>query len=529
MSALSPAGRPAPSARPGRAEAAALVGLTAIALGLRVTSISRGLFTDEAYSLALAQRGFGHMLGLFGYEPNGMPYPIVLWPVIRLFGEAEAVLRLPALLAGTAAVPALWWAVRSYAPSPAPLLAAGLLALNPMATFYSQTARPYAFVVLAACLAFGTLGRALEDGASRRAWVAYVASMALLGYSEIFAAPLLVPAHGLIAWRSGRRGLRRWLLSLVALALSCVPLLVAAVIARGRRDALYWLPKPDRELIVLTVQEFTAGFSEVTALRWATLAGATPLVAAALWRLWARSERARREAFEIAACWGILPILLLLAVSLAKPLFYPRYVILAVPGLCMLLAVAASTLRSSRRGLLGASGCTVLVAVAALAADIKQRSALQEDWAPAAAVLKAQRAPGQPTIIDNALVLPTLGYYYPAFRSPGGELVVQEWRDRPLPAGFVGFKDRTGYGSVPNGPPTVREFEQLARSGRGTVWMIVSEVVTELQGNPREGAAVAWARAHCQIQIHMSVGVWLMRASGCPTGAVTTARPVRVG
>jgi len=520
MAAGGPAARPAAAsalrARPGRAEAAILAGLTLIALGLRVTSLSRGLFTDEAYSLALAQRSFGQMVQLFGYEANGMPYPIVLWPVIRLFGDAEAVLRAPSVLAGTAAVPALWWAVRPYAPSPAPLLAAGLLALNPMAVFYSQSARPYAFVVLAVCLAFGALPRALADGAPRRAWAGYVASMALLGYCEILAAPLVVPAHALVAWRSGGRGMRRWLLSMAALAVSCVPLLVAAVIARGRRNALYWLPKPDRELVTLTVQEFTAGFSGATSLRWATVAGAGALLALGAWQLRRGAGRVR-EAFLLAACWGVLPVLLLLAVSFVQPLFWPRYVILAIPGLCMLLALAAGALLSSRPRQLLAVACTAVVAVAALAADVKQRSAVQEEWAPVAAVLNAQRSAGAPTLIDNALVLPVLGYYYRPFRAPGGQEIVQEWHDQPLPAGFVGYKDRTGYGSVPDGPPTAAAFAQLARTGGGTVWMLVAETITAQQGNLREGAAVSWAKAHCTVQIHQSVGVWLMRASHCPT------------
>jgi hypothetical protein len=47
-------------------ERTVLLALTALALVLRVTMLSRGLFTDEAYSLALAQRGFGHMIELFG-------------------------------------------------------------------------------------------------------------------------------------------------------------------------------------------------------------------------------------------------------------------------------------------------------------------------------------------------------------------------------------------------------------------------------------------------------------------------------
>lgn len=502
-----------------RHERTVLILLSALALALRLTSLSRGLFTDEAYSLALAQRGFGHMIGLFGYEANGTPYPVVLWPLIRLFGTSETLLRLPAVFAGTAAVPALWWSARRFAGPAVALLAAGLLAVNPMAVFYSQTARPYAFVLLAVCLAFGALPHALEASAGRGAWAGYVAAMAALAYCEIFAAPLVVPAHAVIAWRSGRAGFRRWLLSLVALFVCCLPLLIAAVIARGRRNALYWLPKPDRELVVLTLQEFTAGFSDVTALRWATLAGAGALIAAGAWRLRGRALAAERATALIALCWGVLPGLLLIAISFVKPLFWPRYAILALPGLCLLIALAGARLWRRPRLVAPACACLALVLGAAVVADVKQRSALQEDWPPAAAWLVARRLPGQPVILDNALVLPTLGYYYPAFRAPDGDLVVQEWHDRPLPAGFAGYKDRTGYGSVPNGPPSVARFRELARQGGGTVWMVVAEVDLELQSNPRDGAAVAWARAHCHVEVRQSTGVWVLRASQCPDGA----------
>src|SRR4051812_38313506 len=91
---------PASSARPLAldASALALIGLTAIALALRLTSLSRSLFNDEPFSFALAQRGFGHMIGLAGYEANGMPYSILLWPVTRIFGTSVDALRAPAVV-----------------------------------------------------------------------------------------------------------------------------------------------------------------------------------------------------------------------------------------------------------------------------------------------------------------------------------------------------------------------------------------------------------------------------------------------
>ncbi len=503
--------------RVSRTEAGVLLALTVLALALRVTSLSRSLYTDEAYSLALAQRGFGHMLGLFfAYEPNGTPYSILLWPLIRIFGTGATLLRLPAVLGGTASVPALWWAARRFAAPTAALLAAGLLAINPMAVWYGQEARSYAFVLLAVCLAFGALPHALDRGRRRRAWVGYVAAMVALAYCELFAVPLVLPAQALIAWRRGRTGVRRWVWSLLAVLVCCVPLLVGAAIARSHRNALYWAPKTDRALVTFALQEITAGLSGVSALRWATLFGALALLAAAVvWIARRGAAPAVKGTLAMALCWGVVPAAVLLAISFVQPVFWPRYVILSLPGLCLALALAAQVLWHSRHGILVAGACLAVLAVAAVLADAHQRTAVQENWKSAAAWLSAERAPDQPTIVDTVSVLPSLGYYDPAFRASDGDLVVQEWQDQPLPAGVAGYKDRGGWGTVPDGPPTVHAFERLARIGHGTVWMVVAEIVTSLQGEVSDGAAVAWARAHCRVQARQLVEVWVMRANDC--------------
>lgn len=518
-----------------------------------MTHLGRSLFTDETFSLALAQRGFGHMLGLFGYEANGMPYPIVLWPLIRIFGSSEALLRVPAVLAGTASVPALWWAARRLGYRDAVALgAAGLLAVNPMAVWYSQEARPYALVVLAACLAFGALpgalgprakdaqGRGGSSGAgAARGVLGYVAAMALLAYCDLLALPIALPAQALIARRAGREGMRRWLYSLAAVLVCCVPLIVAVVIARGRRNALYWLPKLSRSLVEGAVQEFTGGLSGLTAVRWVTVLAVALLVGAALWRLRqahespkdveqpeqpeqprtdAAAEASASPGFRlgVAGTWGFAPPALLLAVSAVEPVFWPRYAILALPGLCLLVAEAAAQIFSERRLRALAVACLAALVGAGLVADVRQQSVLQENWPPALAWLRAERAPREAVVVDNALVLPSLGYYDPAFRARDGVVVVQEWHDRPLPAGFVGYRDPTGYGTVPVGPPSANALQELARRGGGGVWLIVSEVDERLQGgDPRVGAAVAWARGHCHVQVRENVGVWVLHATGC--------------
>ncbi len=525
MTAASATTKPSMPAAASRRETWWLLALCALALALRATSLSRSLFNDETVSFALAQRGFGHMIGLFGYEANGMPYPLLLWPVTRIFGTSVEVLRAPALIVGVAGVPALWWAVRGLISERwVALLAAALLALNPMAVWYSQVARSYALVVLGACLAFGALARAVERPERRGMWALYVLATVLLAYSDLLAPAILLPAQLLLASRAGREGAKRTVAALVAAGVLCVPLLIAAIVSLGRRDALYWVPKLDRSLVETGLQEFSGGYSGVTAVRWLTLLALVVLLGGALVALARRGALPRSltavgESGEllVALAWGVLPPALLLAISAKVAVFWPRYAIVALPGLCVLAAVSARTLLAGAgivaRGL--AAGSILVLVVAGAYADGKQVSATQQDWPPVMSWLRAERTAGQPMVLDNVLMLPSMGYYDPALRGPAGQLVVWEWRDTPLPAGVHGFKDPTGYGRAANGPPSVALVERLAREGRGSLWLVFGEVDAEEQGPPTEMAAVRWVRARCSVERRVSTGVEVLRARGC--------------
>jgi hypothetical protein len=338
--------------------------------------------------------------------------------------------------------------------------------------------------------------------------------MAALAYCDVLAAPIVLPAQALLVRRGGRTGFAAWLRSLVLTAALCLPLLVAVVIARGRRDALYWLTKPNRTLVSVTFEEFIGGDSGLTSVRWATIViGAALLgLSVVLVRRWTARER---DTFAVAACWGVLAPLLLLAASFVHPVFWPRYAIVALPGLCMLGALAVWRLWRSPLGRLAGVACLVGIVVAAAVADARQRTRVQEEWRPVGALLRADRSPGQPLILDNVITLPVLGYYDRAFRRGDGDVLVQEWQEAPMPAGVVGLKDPHGYGSVADGPPTAALAEQLARRGRGGLWIIFSEVDKDLQGDPRQAPAVQWVRAHCTVASTETVGVWVLHATRC--------------
>jgi hypothetical protein len=410
------------------------------------------------------------------------------------------------------------------------LLAAALLAINPMAIWYSQVARSYALVVLAACLAFGALARALRRPERRATWGLYVAGMVLMAYSDLLAPVIVLPAQALMVWAAAggaagsRRELaRRFIYALSATVVLCTPLLVAALTERSRRDPLYWLPKLGRGLVEAAIEEFAGGLSGVKAVGWLTLAVGGVLVGAAVLVLRrpdtrgpreglpAREAEAGRRALAAAGAWGVLPPAGLLLISAAVPVFWPRYSIAALPGLCLLLALSAGVLLAvpSRRWL--AAGGVGLLLCLGVYADARQVDAVQQEWKPLGAWLGSTRRSREPVVVDSVLMMPSLGYYDRALRARGGELVVREWKDEPLPAGVFGFKDPAGYGASADGPPPPALIRKLARRGDGTVWLIIGET----SGRAGEFPAVRWANEHCRVTAKSDTRIEVLRVSGC--------------
>ncbi len=227
-----------------------------------------------------------------------------------------------------------------------------------------------------------------------------------------------------------------------------------------------------------------------------------------------RQPAAERRALAAAAAWGVLPPAMLLLVSAVEPLFWPRYAIVALPGLCLLLALSAAALADSRRlPVLAAASVGALLCLG-LYADAKQIDAVQQEWTPIANRLKAERRPGQPLIAQSLLTLPSLGYYDPALRASDGELVVDEWKDTKLPPAVLGFKDPSAHGGdVPDGPPPVALVRRLAMA-HGTVWLLFAETGERVS----EDAAVRWASAHCHVATLERTRIELVRISGCAAG-----------
>src|ERR1700687_4805193 len=129
----------------------ALAGLVILAAALRFSTLDlQSFWYDEAFTpVHVLHRSLWATLRAVSHTENTPPlWYVIAWTDARLLGTGEVALRLPSALAGGATVPVVWAIGRELTGRRAALVAAALVAVNPLFVWYSQEARAYALLVL---------------------------------------------------------------------------------------------------------------------------------------------------------------------------------------------------------------------------------------------------------------------------------------------------------------------------------------------------------------------------------------------
>ena len=125
------------------------VGVLTLAALLRLLRLDfQPLWWDEGYSVWFATHPLAEIVALTAQDIHPPLYYALLHGWIGLLGAGSVSLRLLSVLFGVAAIPAIHWAGRRLRGPRAGLLAALLLAINPLHIYYSQEVRMYGLVAL---------------------------------------------------------------------------------------------------------------------------------------------------------------------------------------------------------------------------------------------------------------------------------------------------------------------------------------------------------------------------------------------
>lgn len=191
----------------------------------------RYLFYFDSANFALALEEFNP--ALHQPQPPGYPLFVALTRAIHLFiARPERVFLMAGLLAACAAAALAWRLARDLFGPPAGLLAAALLASNPVFWYGGITNQIRIFLSVSA-LGVAMLGwRALRN-AERPGWLyGMFGALAIGGGFRPALSAVLLPFALWVWWRCGRRP-RRLAVALATLAATAAPWVVATVWAAG--------------------------------------------------------------------------------------------------------------------------------------------------------------------------------------------------------------------------------------------------------------------------------------------------------
>lgn len=353
---------------------------------LRLIALGRKSFwLDEIASVAIARRPwpvFWHFL--WHDEGNMALYYVVLKPWLHL-GYGEGTVRLLSVVPGVLSIPLMYVLGARLLGKHIGIFASLLLALNTCAVAVSQEARAYSFLVLFVLLSSWLFVRLIEKPDCSAALI-YAVIAGVTCYVHYFGA--LVPAAHAVSVLSLPANRRSW--KPLTLAWAIVALLAAPVLwLIHAQDVghISWLQPPSwLELYHLGIFLAADGGKAVGAVLLVLELVCVVAFCTALRRVWREGdEDLTRWRFTLIASMVFTPVVLTLLVSIVRPAFYHRFLIICLPGWLLMTAAGALQLRM-RAWRTGAIAAVCLLSLATTTLFYARQT---EEWRGAVAYLMA--------------------------------------------------------------------------------------------------------------------------------------------
>lgn len=362
------AGRPATAsvqrtwANGRRIDMVALAGLSAATLALGLyRSNSTSLWTDELFSVSLATKPLPVLLRqLWSENANMSLYYLILGGWLNALNHlgiahpTEWLIRVPSIVFAVGAVVAVYFIGKRIFNIAVGVVGASLLVLNYVFLMEVAQARAYSLELFLQLIGWYLLIRILENPTRNggRLGLAFGAVMGLAAYADLYTALVIfaqlatflaLTFAGSISRERAREALRPAVIASLTLILGVAPL-AADVLAHGAANQ--WIATP--------------GLHEVLTFAGA-VAGANPafavvlMVGAALGLSMIARSRGQGEAGRLSpraatiflTTWIVVPLVLSWGLS-HKPfgmhLFLTRYLLVIVPGICLLVAAGLDSI-----------------------------------------------------------------------------------------------------------------------------------------------------------------------------------------
>lgn len=411
----------------------ALALILLLGLALRLINLNgRAIWYDEAFAVLYARRSLADMIygtvtrvGGAAADVHPLFYYFSLHYWMSVFGQSPLAVRLPSVLFGALTVGLAYLIGRALWDGKTGLLAAALVALSPFHVAYSQEARMYALLGLAASAALYSFIRAWNS-AQRRWWLAFglCGGITLYAHNLGFLNILALDAWVLWQWLCSRR-----LSYFPELALSHAlmlalfsPWLLLVPSQLGKIEQSYWVQQPGPVELVQTLITFHTNLPlpgwAVPVAFFLSLLVAT-LVGVELVRLHRRAQRAGQgqpgpsgPGLSLLLLGALLPVAVLFLVSQVRPVYVIRALLPAALVYYQLIALVLARGLMPRPLKVGLSAAVLAFLLLSLGYHYTFAEFPRPPFAQAAAFL-GQAEPGAAVIHSNKLTFFPMYYYRP--------------------------------------------------------------------------------------------------------------------
>ncbi len=323
---------------------AVLAGVFAIAIALRLVNLDgRPLWYDEAFAVLYAEKSFSTMLHGTLASTHGVAadvHPLLYYTILhvwmQLFGQSPGAVRMLSVLLGVATVGMAYLVGRLLYDQRSALGSALIVACAPFAIYYSQEARMYALLGLAAIAMVYFFARAWKRGG----WVSwFIVGLcgALVLYAHNLGFAFILGVDAWVVWEwfnpNGVRW-RNWLplmLTHLLVLILFTPWLLALPGQFGKVQQGYWVAQPGLIQLVQTLFIFHFAYDNQALPSWLlppALFFSVLLVVLCALALWRRRhtflERSSLPSEALLLILSIVPIVALFVISQLSPVYVVR-------------------------------------------------------------------------------------------------------------------------------------------------------------------------------------------------------------
>lgn len=494
-------------------DCSALVVVTVFALVIRFHGITvPAVWLDEAFSILLARYEPWDIWSVTARDVHPPLYYLVLHYWITMFGDGVLAVRSLSAIADVGTILLSIRLMSLVASRRATWIAALLLALLPISVRYSQEVRMYSLLGFWLMGATVALMYWVKEREKVRFQVTYVLLMTAAFYTHYLAA-LCVLVHWFYWWW-GRLGVsqtallvRAWLLVNVAIVILFVPWLPNFIEHWTVKPG--WIPPVTEQAVLSLVWQLIAMGAWRAQSIFLRVVPLGIVITCAVGVIWKDSSQHRYSGLLVG--YFFIPAIVLGLISLAVPLFVPRYLVFAAVGLPIVVAVALD--KWVRR--------PVVLALAIMAIEMQgvqsvyrqtddlNGTDLRRDFRLDVLARELERwvRPGDEIVFESLFWYLPFEYYNRTAIQP--RLQIRS----PLDT-FLAVADRGGYAVIPESLKWIYfDDPEILKCYAHRVWW----VTVKSSSNAKGLSAEDWEQTFTFIKGEMAVSLFTLKVKAAPT------------